>query len=471
VSSIAIDNWTAANQRYLQASLSLLHVRLEQAAQESPENNLPVEQAEQCLDEVRRSLPAPAALELLSTTFGLSAFEHDLLLLCAAVELDSSFGPLCAAMQGDPARGYPTFSLALACLPDAHWSALTPDGPLRRWRLIELVMGGALTTSPLRIDERVLHHLAGVPYLDERLTGTVEPLRAAPALVASHAALVRRIVASLTQAAGGALPVVQLCSLESSDKRAIAAAACRELGLNLSLLPADLVPATAADLDTLICLWEREAALNGSALLLDCDGHDLGPAVLRLIERTRCVLFVAAPERRRILQRPTLVLDVHKPSYAEQRRIWHSALGATAAPLNGQVDAIVGQFNLSTTAILAASAEVLGQPTGDDPGSDLWSICRTHTRSRLDELAQRIQPAADWSDLVLPEAQRQILREIVAHVRRRIVVYDDWGFAAKSSRGLGISALFAGDSGTGKTLAAEVLAHELKLDLYHIDLS
>ena len=101
----------------------------------------------------------------------------------------------------------------------------------------------------------------------------------------------------------------------------------------------------------------------------------------------------------------------------------------------------------------------------------LWDACRTQARPGLDDLAQRIQPVAAWEELVLPEAQRTILREIAAHVRQRYQVYQTWGFASKSARGLGISALFAGASGTGKTMAAEVLANELRLDLYRIDLS
>jgi SpoVK/Ycf46/Vps4 family AAA+-type ATPase len=86
-------------------------------------------------------------------------------------------------------------------------------------------------------------------------------------------------------------------------------------------------------------------------------------------------------------------------------------------------------------------------------------------------LAQRIEPAAAWDDLILPERQKDMLRQIALHVRHRAKVYQDWGFAAKGARGLGISALFAGPSGTGKTMAAEVLADELRLDLYRIDLS
>ncbi len=101
----------------------------------------------------------------------------------------------------------------------------------------------------------------------------------------------------------------------------------------------------------------------------------------------------------------------------------------------------------------------------------LWDACRLQARPRLEGLAQRIEPSATWDDLVLPEAQKQLLQQIALHVRQRTKVYQAWGFASKGSRGLGISALFAGPSGTGKTMAGEVLANELRLDLYRIDLS
>jgi SpoVK/Ycf46/Vps4 family AAA+-type ATPase len=98
-------------------------------------------------------------------------------------------------------------------------------------------------------------------------------------------------------------------------------------------------------------------------------------------------------------------------------------------------------------------------------------MCRSHARPKLETMAERIVPVATWNDLVLPELQLQTLKQLVAQSRHRLLVYETWGFAAKGRRGLGLSALFSGPSGTGKTLAAEVLAHELKLDLYRVDLS
>jgi SpoVK/Ycf46/Vps4 family AAA+-type ATPase len=103
--------------------------------------------------------------------------------------------------------------------------------------------------------------------------------------------------------------------------------------------------------------------------------------------------------------------------------------------------------------------------------TDLWNACRAQARPRLDELAQRVEMRAEWDDLVLPETQKGIMGEIAAHIRHRLTVYEGWGFARRSSLGLGTSVVFAGPSGTGKTLAAEVLASSLNLDLYRIDLS
>ena len=230
------NTWYEINQRYLSAALAVVRAALERhtaRAQDAPEPEGQDDPA-QALGEAADAMTAPPALETLSATFGLTPFERDLLLLCAGMELESNFAGLCAAAQDDPRRGYPTFGLALAALPEAHWSALTPAAPLRRWRLLEVGSGDTLTTSLLRIDERVLHHLAGVPYLDERLVGLLEPVPAAAEdLVPSHRALANQLAAVWEQAGTSPIPIVQLCGEEGAGKRAIAAAACAALGLNL----------------------------------------------------------------------------------------------------------------------------------------------------------------------------------------------------------------------------------------------
>jgi hypothetical protein len=464
-------DWRQANQRHLLAALAVVRGALDKHAG-GPE---PGPELAKALEEAAAALPAPPALEVMRERFGLSAFELDVLLLCAGVELDSAFAARCAAAQGEGNRRQPTFSLALAALPEPHWSALTPGAPLRHWRLIEVGSGDGLTASPLRIDERVLHFLAGVETVDDRLSGLVKPMTGGAELVPSQRELAQRIAAAWSEAAGrNALPAVQLCSggrgdgRDSTGQRAVALAVCAHLGLNLHALPAAALPVAPAELEGLIRLWERESVLSGSALFLDAAELEAGDAaregaVARLMEELRGPLLVALRERRPARQRPVLAFDLQAPSTAEQRALWLAALGPAAAEVNGQLDAIVCQFNLGAAAIRSAAAQ--------GPGPALWDACRSQSRPRLESLAQRIEPAAGWDDLVLPEAQVRTLREVAVHVRRRQTVHEEWGFAARGSRGLGISALFAGPSGTGKTMAAEVLAGELQLDLYRIDLS
>jgi SpoVK/Ycf46/Vps4 family AAA+-type ATPase len=138
------------------------------------------------------------------------------------------------------------------------------------------------------------------------------------------------------------------------------------------------------------------------------------------------------------------------------------------------LDNLSEQFRLSAETIFAVSGVApLEEDSAEplvDPGQ-LWNRCRALARPKLEDLAERIIPSAGWDDLVLPSAQKNTLRQLAAQVRHRMKVYETWGFSAKGRRGLGISALFDGPSGTGKTLAAEVLAHDLNLDLYRIDLS
>src|SRR5262249_9466615 len=150
-----------------------------------------------------------------------------------------------------------------------------------------------------------------------------------------------------------------------------------------------------------------------------------------LIEHLRAPLIVATRERHRALQRQIVTFDVRKPPPSEQHAMWQSMLQVTAPQLNGQVDAVVSQFCLSAASIHAAGIDAIAhaaQGPEHDLGSLLWDACRVQARPRMNDLAQRIEPAADWDDLVLPEAQGSILREIAAHVRQRATVYEAWGF-------------------------------------------
>jgi len=482
-----LSNRYQANFQNLLTSVDRVRQLLKNHISRLQEQSAQTESEQQFAPESVPTQSIPSALEQLCTLFSLSPFERDILLLCVGMELDPNFELLCADAQGNRERNYPTFGLALSVLPNSHWSVLASQSPLQRWQLIEIGKEQTLTQSPLRIDKRILCYLLDEPCLDEQLAGIVKPMPpASPTpLPPSHQQLAEQLVATWSHGSGtSSFPIVQLCGSEVTAKYSIAAAACASVGFNLNVMEASLLPTNPHELNHLIQRWFREALLTNSALLLNCDEVNQADAVRefaisQFIENLNSPLIVTSQERQHPRQRPLITFDVPPLTHNEQLAIWNSNLGTAAAELNGQVEALASQFNLSTPTILAACLKIKGEmgkreeeENSTSPiQNQLWDICRTMARSRLDDLAQRIESTATWEDLVLPEQQRQTLRDIRAHVQQRTKVYQNWGFAGKGGRGLGISALFSGASGTGKTMAAEVIAQELRLDLYRIDLS
>jgi hypothetical protein len=287
----------------------------------------------------------------------------------------------------------------------------------------------------------------------------------------SHERVVESAVQALAQREGTA-PVVQLLGDDAAGQKDVACVAAHRLGLQLHVLRAADIPAGAHEVDALSVLWHREAALLGSGLLIECgDGAASAAMGARLAERLSGLVFIAAREPLP-LDRRALRFAIDKPDAAEQKHLWSEALGPAATRLNGALDGVAAQFRLSAETILQTGATLRATlASAPAPDAALWQACRASVRGRLDDLAQRVEPYATWDDLVLPDPQKSTLRQIAVHVKHRLEVYDEWGFAGKGMRGLGISALFAGESGTGKTMAAEVLANELHLDLYRIDLA
>ena len=454
-------DWTDANQRLMVAELARIKACLVGEGRES---------AIATAAEIRAVLSAQSAIDRLVDCFGLSFFERDVLLLCAGVELDAKFASLCATAQSNPQRSYATFSLALATLEEPHWSALSPIRPLRRWRLIEVIEETSLANARLRIDERVLHFLAGINYLDTRL----EPLLQNSGVAATMADIQRETAQAILEALherNSPIPVIQLLGDDRDGQADVAAGVAAELGMQLHILHAEDIPTGVHERRAFAVLWQRESALLSSALLIECRDQANAAAVTRLAENLSGLLFISSHGPLE-LQRNTLRFTVNKPDATDQKRLWQQALGSAAQKLNGSLDGVVSQYRLSAQTILSTGADISSAISASDkPDELLWRACRTLGRRQLDDLAQRVEPASRWEDLILPEHQKVILSQVVSHVRNRLKVCDEWGFARKSARGMGLSTLFAGESGTGKTMAAEVLANELHLDLYRIDLS
>ncbi len=447
-------HWVDVNQRLLVAAFARLRQRLGQTGDENGIANTKSSTAP--ADEHQQ---APALVQL-GTVFGLSDFELGVLLLAAGRDMDGSLAQRLPQLN---------FGVALTVLDGAHWSALSPMSPLRAWRLIELD-GQSPTQAPIRIDERILHYLAGVNHLDARLAPLLRVADAPRLLAPSHVAVADMLS---RRAENVASPVVLNLHGNDAEARLDVAAHLAQRGqLVLLLLDPSQWPTTPDGLDLLATLLQRELALMPAALMIEWsdDSAAAVSSLIGLVRRLDGLILVGSREPLACGQLQVSARGcVNLPSAPEQAALWRQALAEPAAARAGWIDevaAIASQFRFSAAAIARHAPALAALDSGS-----LWHECRQLARAGLDGLAQRIDTDADWADLVLPPAQLEQLHRLVAQVRQRQQVYTRWGLGPSGSRGLGISALFHGDSGVGKTLACEVLANELDLDLYRIDLA
>jgi hypothetical protein len=243
------------------------------------------------------------------------------------------------------------------------------------------------------------------------------------------------------------------------------------------------LPPPGPDRTEIVRILEREAALLPAAYYVDCSEVEMDnradvAAANELVDGLGAFTLVASREPWRCERRP---VTVHVPAVtaAAQLGLWRAALGRGAVEgiATTLLERITQHFDLGPAAVEEAVATARGMARMRDlddtrvAADDLWSACRAQAAQPMEGLAQRLDPCFDWDDLVLPADAAGQLRELAAQVVHRAHVYERWGFGTKLGRGRGISALFAGPSGTGKTMAAEVLARHVELDLYRIDLS
>ncbi|NEO35602.1 MAG: AAA family ATPase [Moorea sp. SIOASIH] len=435
------------------------------------------------LQTVTEFIDDTSALAQLCNKFLLSPFERDILLMCAGMEIEPYFHSLFAkAQKNSPNKNYPTLSLAFDALPGANWGVLSPQRPLLNLQLLHIEPGLILSQSPLYIDQRILCFLLGEYATDQELAGKIKPQ--APQtnghlLPSSQLSIVEQLISIWSGGEGrNSYPVVQLSGSDRSTKYQIASATCQGLGLKLHTLEPLALTTNPQEVYQLGKRWEREAILSNSVLFIDCDSYNFSEpgrelALSKFIDSINTPLILSCNDRKIDCQRTIVNQDIPPLSHEEKYRLWEYHIGSAAAELNGQLERIAVQFNLNHATIQAACDQfkIQNSKFKIQDSTQLWDFCRHNARNQLDHLAQPINAKATWDDLVLPTPQRLLLGDIATHLKHRYKVYQQWGFAQKGHRGLGISALFYGASGTGKTMAAEVLAQEFCLDLYRIDLS
>lgn len=438
---------------------------------------------------------AELRLARLAVDFGLTRFDLDVVLTCLAPELDGRYPRIYGYLHDDLTRRRPSVELVLTLfLPDvadrvAARARFDPDAPLRRARLLELCADpdrpeSTLLDASLRLTPRVVAHLLGDDAPDERLRPFLLPDPGLPDLPEGGAQL-------LDRHCGAPHVVVHAHGDDPLVRRAAAVALARRTGREVVAVDGAAVAALApADLASVVALADREVRLRGAILFWDgldaLLGDDRSAALAALLDVVAAradptVLGGAAAwEPVGALRGTRMVhLPLPAPDATERLRVWRAALAGPEPLDEGALDLVelAGVFRLPAGRIADAAATAQHLALARDPdrpvltAADLRTAARRHSHRHLATLARAIVPRAGWDDLVLPAERTAQLREVADQVRHRAVVHETWGFDAKLHTGRGLVVLFSGPPGTGKTMAAEVLAHTLGLDLYAIDLS
>ncbi|HEV3457691.1 MAG TPA: AAA family ATPase [Thermoanaerobaculia bacterium] len=460
----------------------------------------------------RREASARAGAELtlprLSRIFHLDPFEERCVLICLAPEVDRKYEKLYAYLQDDVTRRKPTVGLALELLCGAREErfgargAFEPQAALLKGRLVQIDGNGGLSSllaRGLKLEDRIAGFLLGsatiAPAIQE-LAELVMP-GAAPAVRLAFEELRPRLGEAVRERLGRAEPAGLIFHLHGSygtEKQALARAACADLGLPLVVADVDRMLADSRPFAETAWLVAREAVLQPAALCFSgfdrLFAEEQGQSPPR--EKLRGLLeAVQAFSRLTFLlgERPWspagilssldgfVELALHPPAAATARSLWEERL--RGEPLAAAIDAgtLASRFRLTSgqmrdaVALAGSLARWRSPRDGTITADDLAAACRAQAGLKLTKVARKIEPGYGWDDIVLPPDQREQLREVCGQAEHRHVVFGAWGFGRRMSLGKGLNALFSGPPGTGKTMAAEVIARELGLDLYKIDLS
>ncbi len=414
--------------------------------------------------------PRTAACEL-AETFRLDEFGRNILLLCAYVTLEPDGREVVARLLDDPMISAPTLSLALTRLPGAHWQGLSAEAPLRRSGLVRIEGNGSLVDARLRLPDTVLLRLLGAPSLEAGASAVLRRIPRPLSLAPNRATLAREIGSRLSLLD---TPVLHLTGGDPEGKLCAFAEAAAGINAITYALNSQLLPQMPAELVDFTAGLTRDMTLCAARLVLVHDDMGETRTAQLFAETYGGPLAIASVEPMRVGHRLALRLEMPRLKASEQLDVWHSVLGDDDADLVPALPRLAGTFCVAPEVARAVAAEMSLESNRDPKhlAARAWEACRRAARPRMDDLAHRVASSAEWDDLILPPRQKDVLESIIAQVRNRTQVYEDWGFGVRlQNKGLGVSALFSGPSGAGKSMAGEVIGNALNLDVYRVDLS
>ena len=436
------------------------------------------------------------ALLTLAAQFELSPAEVDIVLVALAPELEPRYETLYAYLQNDVTRKHPSINLALnlICRSEreklAARSLFSPWAPLMKHCLLELAEESqdrqpSLLRKFLKLDETIVRFLLDQPPRAFGAAALVTPSEELEGLEVDQAtgAKLKNLATHLSKAKTDA-PVVRLIGESDSALRGAAEAFC--LVFRRSML---LVELTQLADESRLAKLLRDSQLWQAILVVQSGGPTAQEADAQHVRQVETILW----NRLREFKEPVLLLgpptgfvqvppevslwrvEVVAPDFEARRKAWSSELGkeATEAETSRLADTFqFGPRRIRQTMNLAAGLAAVRDPESPQPTTgDLLDSGRALTAPQVGHFVVQIKPRYTWEDIVLPPDKMRQLRSIAAWMQFRRRVHEEWGFGQKLSRGKGLNVLFTGPSGTGKTMAAEILAHELSLELLQIDLS
>ncbi len=442
--------------------------------------------------------------EWLARTFSLAGFDLDVTLLALAPEIDLRYERLYAYLQDDVTRKHPTVDLALNLFASdageklALRSRFAPDAPLQKHALVRIFCEPGMAEPPLlaryiKLDEQITRLVLGQNHLDPRLAGFgCRKLPAPPPALSDFCPLIEERLAALATRSVNDGCSVRLYFEGSGrfEKLRAADAVARAIDAQVLALNLQSATETGRDLSTLLRVAFREAWLGKAVLFLD-DADTVRPEVrpacwqvlLELLQIQPGVVILSGTQPWRPCGRPLGVLPVHfgPLDRVAARRAWEAHLKDSDLVIGApEIDVLADRFRLASDQIADAvacaqsGAKFAARSAANQAEIGFEELCaaaRAQNGHALEHLARKVKPGYTWDDLVLPDEQLEQIREVCEQAKHRYRVFDEWGFDRKLSLGKGLNVLFSGPPGTGKTMAAEVIASELKLDLYKIDLS
>lgn len=447
----------------------------------------------------------------LRAMFDLSDFDLAVVLTCLLTELDGRYRRLFGYLQDDATRTHPSPELLLQILQplidcdiDAR-ARFDNTGNLLRHRLIDIGEREqrGLPTASVQLDSRIVAYLLGNDSIDRRLQGPLAELSDTDAATWNDVFVDGDVVKRMAALAGRWRPgrdcIFFLHGTYGGAQLRAAQSWCAQIKRPLLRADVSVALRTPERWDQLVALVFREARLRQAAIYWANVGQLLQTEIRDPAQRWDVLLEAAAaydgvtffesdvawdasgPLRGRQFQR----FEFPMPTFSVRQAMWRKHLpvlaecAADAPPREDWASALANSFDLSEENMLNAVATARGLAAQRDPAAplvqavDLHDACRRHSSSRLATLARRVEPRRGLlrSDLILPEDSQRQLDELYVRLRLRNRIYSDIGFERRLTLGKGLIALFTGGSGTGKTMAAELLAIESGLALYKVDLS